>query len=239
MRWQSLETFPTLRANQIHIWRAPLVRAEKELIELKSFLNKEEQERAAKFIVERAANSFVVARGFLRKLLSKYLQIPPRDLIFQQNQYGKLYIESSSLQFNLSHSHNLALFIFTINASVGIDLEFIREDYKFSDIVRKFFSQKESAALFSLPKNEQVQAFFNCWTCKEAVIKAKGVGMFRALDDFSVEVSNNKWGKMILEDSSDMLESNAWSLEAINPGDEYSGAFAADLSDYSVDFYQI
>jgi 4'-phosphopantetheinyl transferase len=239
MRWQSLGIFPTLHANQIHIWRAPLIRAEKELIELKSFLNKEEQERASKFIVERAANSFVVARGFLRKLLSKYLQISPQDLIFQQNRYGKPYLDFSPLQFNLSHSHDLALFIFAKNISVGVDVELIREDYDFVDIAEKFFSKAESTELLSLPKNEQVRAFFNCWTCKEAFIKAKGMGMFHALDKFSVEITGARFGRMGLKDGDDKLESDNWVLEAIDLGNKYAGAFAVDVSNYLVDFYDI
>ena len=239
MLWQSPKTFPILSKNQLHIWRAPLARQAAELVELKSFLNREEQLKAAKFIVKDAANSFIVARGLLRKLLANYLQVSPQDLVFEQNEHGKLYLESSSLQFNLSHSRSLSLFIFSIDNPVGVDVEFIRKDYEFFDIVKKFFSKKESEALFSLPADEQRQAFFNCWTCKEAFIKAKGVGMFCALDDFSVEVSNSKWGKMKLENSCDVLDSKGWSLEAIDPEKMYSGAFSTNMSEYRVDFYQI
>jgi 4'-phosphopantetheinyl transferase len=237
--WQSPKIFPTLSANQVHIWRASLIREGKELLGLKALLNREEQERAAKFMVKGAANSFIIARGLLRKLLSKYLQIFPQDLVFQQNQYGKLYLNSLPLQFNLSHSHDLALFIFTVNSSVGVDVEFIRKDYEFFDIARKFFSKTENKELFSLPKKEHIQAFFNCWTCKEAFIKAKGVGMFRGLDEFSVDISSNKWGKVMLKEFTDAPESKNWALEAIDPGDAYSGAFAIGSSDYHVDFYNI
>lgn len=239
MQWQFPESFPKLGIGEVHIWRVPLIRTEKELIEFKKILNQEEQDRAAKFKVKGAANSFMVARAILRKLLSGYLQIFPHDVVFQQNQYGKLYLDSSPLQFNLSHSRDLALFIFALNTTVGIDVEFVREDYEFTDIASKFFSRAESEALFSLPKNEQLQAFFNCWTCKEAFIKAKGVGLFCALDDFSVEVTSVKQGKMKLDLPNDELDSHGWFLEAIDPGDTYSGAFAIGARNYLVNFYSI
>jgi len=238
MSWQSPKFFPILQANQVHIWRASLTRAEKELVELRALLNLQEKERAAKFVVKNAANSFIVARGILRRLLSRYLQTFPQDLVFQQNQYGKLYLDSSPVQFNLSHSHDLALFIFALNRPVGVDVEFIRADYDFADIARKFFSKAESTELFSLPKDEQLHAFFNCWTRKEAFIKAKGVGMFCALDKFSVEVTSNKEGRMRLE-SYDELDSNNWILEAINPADMYAGAFVVESPSYTINFYQI
>lgn len=230
MQWQSPKIFPILSSNQIHVWRTSLTRTEKELVELRELLSYEERTRAAKFINQRAANSFIVARSILRKLLSCYLQINSHDLIFRQNRYGKLYLDSSPLQFNLSHSHSLALFIFALNTPVGIDVEFIRNDYEFTDIVRKFFSETESKALFSLPEDTQRQAFFNCWTLKEAFIKAKGIGMFYALDKFSVEVISNKEGKMML---------NNWTLQVIDPAKTYAGAFAVDALEFLANFYQI
>ncbi len=239
MLWQLPKVFPELRQKHLHLWRASLIRDEPELTLLKSFLNQAERERAAKFVVKDAANNFVVARGLLRQLLANYLQVLPQSLVFERNQYGKLYLGSSGLQFNLSHTRDLALFVFARDNPVGVDVEFMRQDYEFADIVAKFFSPTECRALFSLPKSEQVQAFFNCWTCKEAFIKANGVGMFRALNDFAVEISSNKGGKIRLENFNDKLESNGWALELVDPGVSYSGAFATNFFDYCVDFYQI
>lgn len=240
MLWQSPKVFPTLQPNQVHVWRASLIRTEKELVELTELLSLEEKGRADKFLVKHAANSFIVARGILRKLLGQYLQCSAESLVFKQNQYGKLYLDTSSIEFNLSHSHDLALFIFALNASVGIDVEFIRSDYDFIDIAKKFFSKAEVTELLSLPKAEQSQAFFNCWTRKEAFIKAKGMGMFCALDKFSVEVNSYKEGKMrLVGDTNDMLDTKKWILEAINPASMYAGAFVVGLTSYAASFYEI
>ncbi|OGT09380.1 MAG: hypothetical protein A2V89_02745 [Gammaproteobacteria bacterium RBG_16_37_9] len=237
MLWQSPKNFQILKANQAHVWRATLIRTEKDLADLSSLLSPQEKERAAKYMVKKAADSFIISRAVLRALLAKYLQIEPQSIVFQQNKYGKLYLDSSLLQFNISHSHGLALFIFALNAPVGIDVEFVRHDYKFTDIAKKFFSKAEVAELFSLPVSQQIQAFFNCWSRKEAFIKALGEGMFSPLDEFSVEVSVSKEGQVRLSYANDDQEGKFWTLEALDPADEYSGAFAVGLAEYTTDFY--
>lgn len=232
MLWQTPNGFPTLSAGEAHIWRASLVGTEKELAEFSALLNQQELERAAKFVVPGIGDRFIMARGWLRQLLAKYLQVDARDLIFQQNKYGKLYLESSPLQFNLSHSHDLGLFVFALDMPVGVDVEFIRKGYEFRDIAQKFFSKEEAAALFALAPEIQEQAFFNCWSRKEAFIKALGVGLFRALDSFSVEVSSNKWGKLRLTDKN-------WALEAFDPAGSYAGAVVIGASEYVVSYYDV
>lgn len=239
MQWQFPKVFPRLQTNQIHVWRTSLKRTEKESLELIDLLDSKEKEHANRFIAKNAANNFIVARGILRKLLAGYLEILPQNLIFERNQYGKLYLDASPLQFNLSHSKDLALFIFALNYPVGIDVEFIRDDYDFADIAKRFFSKKEVAELFSLPEDEQLLAFFNCWSRKEAFIKAMGVGMFYTLDKFSVGVTSAKSGKIGFEHSSDELDTNNWVLEAIDPANGYTGAFVVGSSSYSVGFYQM
>ena len=237
MQWQISRVFPVLKPKDVHIWRASLTRNQADLDKLFFLLNPEEKERAAKYIVKKAADSFIVSRAILRTLIAKYLQIDSQNISFQQNKYGKLRLDSSPLQFNISHSHDLALFIFALDVPVGIDVEFIRNDYEFADIANKFFSKTEVAELFSLPVSQQIQAFFNCWSRKEAFIKALGNGLFTALDKFSVEVSARKEGRVRLSDSGGGLDTQSWILEALDPADGYVGAFAVGLSEYATSFY--
>lgn len=238
MSWQSSAIFPTLQTNQVHVWRASLKRNEMELAELLNLLDIQEKNRAAKFISEQAKNNFIAARGILRSLLAKYLHVKPQDLVFKQGQYGKLYLDSSILQFNISHSHDLALFIFALHQPVGIDVEFIRDDFDFVHIAQRFFSKKETADLLTLLPNQQLHAFFNCWSRKEAFIKAIGKGIFFALDEFSVEVSNKQEGRLQLHITDPEFNAKDWSLEALNPADGYVGAFAISQQKYEVGFYE-
>jgi 4'-phosphopantetheinyl transferase len=237
MTWQSPTTFPGLQTNQVHVWHASLKQNERELAELLNLLDFQEKERAAKFISEQAKNNFIAARGVLRSLLAKYLHVKPQDLVFQQGQYGKLYLESSTLQFNISHSHDLALFIFALHQPVGIDVEFIRDDFDFVPIAQRFFSKKETTDLLTLPPDQQLHAFFNCWSRKEAFIKAIGKGIFFALDEFSVEVSNKQKGRLQLQITDPEFNAKNWALEALNPADGYVGAFATTLQKYEVGLY--
>lgn len=235
MLWQRPQNFPILKNNEVHVWRALIKHPEDKIIEFSNTLTSKEKERASKFMVKHAANSFIAARAILRTLLSKYLGVGAQDLVFKQNQYGKPYLDSSPLQFNLSHSHDFALFVFALNNPVGVDVEYIRSDYDFVDIAKRFFSPNEVNELFSLPKHEQSQAFFNCWARKEAFIKGLGVGMFKELNKFSVEVSYKKEGRVsLLFDQNEHPDSSAWSLEALDPLDGYAGAFAVATNDYQL-----
>jgi len=237
MLWQSPPTFPILATNQIHVWRASLRRNKEELAKLSNLLNTQEKTRGSKFIAEHARNNFMVARGILRWLLAKYLQIKPQDLVFEQNQYGKLHLDSSTLQFNISHSHDFALFAFTLDHPIGVDIEFIRDDFDFAPIAQRFFSKKEGVDLLALSPAEQLHAFFNCWSRKEAFIKAIGKGIFFALDKFSVEVSNKQAGRLQLQITDPEFNANDWFLEALNPVDGYVGAFATSCQKHETSFY--
>ena len=257
MLWQQPEKFPGLKNNQVHIWRAKLTRTKKEAEDFLELLNGDERKRASRFVVEHASKNFIVARGILRTLLSKYLNVDPKKIIFEQNQYGKLYLASSPLNFNLSHSGDLVLFAFSLNNLVGVDVELIREIENFQDIAEKFFSKDEVAELFLLPEDQRQLAFFNCWSRKEAFIKAKGLGVYHGLDNFSVEISAKKEGQVkllvpsSLQDCKSHLSSprkrgysffnkreDSWSLEALDPGHKYTGAFAINALDFSASFYE-
>ncbi|MDR1012615.1 MAG: 4'-phosphopantetheinyl transferase superfamily protein [Coxiellaceae bacterium] len=234
MIWQISEEFLQLRVNEVHIWRASLNHSRKKILDFLKILNLQEQVRATKFMMRKAASNFIVSRGILRILLSRYLCVDQRQIVFHQNPYGKLYFPAMNLHFNLSHSNEMALFIFSLNGPVGIDVEFIRTDYNFINLAKKFFSKLENEKLFALPKDEQLLAFYNCWTRKEAVIKARGIGIFREFNKFSVEVSPDKEGKKQL--FFDQNDQNL-TLEAIDPEKSYAGAFVTSLSKFKVSFY--
>jgi 4'-phosphopantetheinyl transferase len=237
MKWQSPQIFPTLQTNQVHVWRADLKRDSEELAKFSKSLSTQEKLRASKFVAEKSKNNFIAARGILRHLLAKYLQAQPQDLIFQQNQHGKLYINSSPLQFNISHSRDLALFIFSRHNPVGVDVEYIRENFEFTNIAKRFFSKKELSDLLALPTDQQLSAFFNCWSRKEAFIKAIGKGIFQPLDEFSVEISNRKEGRLDLEFTDTKFDTGNWKLEALDPEGGYAGAFAVSSLEHATHLY--
>lgn len=240
MQWHSYDSFPELTHNQIHIWRANLKQNSQQISELTKLLNQKEQNRSERFKVEQARNNFIIARGTLRSLLAKYLHSDPKEIVFKQNSYGKLFLENDILKFNLSHSNDYALFIFAKSYQVGIDIERVRNNFDFITIAQKFFSSQEVVDLLATPKEQQLHAFFNCWSRKEAFIKGIGKGVFFALDKFAVQICTKTTGKLKLTIDTEKLselEQTNWSLEALNPGNDYVGAFAVSGQDYEINCY--
>ena len=164
--------------------------------QIQSFLHTlaaDEQARAERFHFERDREHFIVARGVLRAILGRYLNRAPERLSFCYGAHGKPALAgeagADAIRFNVSHSHGVALYAVTRGREVGIDLERIRFDLAVLEIAERFFSRREVATLRTLPTEAQRQAFFRCWTRKEAYIKARGEGLSLPLDQFDVSLA--------------------------------------------------
>jgi 4'-phosphopantetheinyl transferase len=172
-----------------------------------------------------------MARATLRLLLGRYLDSDPARLRFCYGAHDKpaLAPESGgdSPRFNVSHSHGLALIALTRSREIGVDLEQIRPEIALENIARRFFSQAEVATLFALPPRERGEAFFACWTRKEAYIKAKGGGLTIPLDQFDVSLGRGK-PAAILSTRWDPTEACRWSLRDLYPGPGYAAAVAVE-----------
>lgn len=217
-------SMPKLQPEEVHIWQVALQQDIKLVQQLMTVLNSEEKQRAAKFLVSDAKNNFIIARAALRCLIANYLKCQPEAIILQQNPHGKLYLENNSLKFNLSHSRDLALFAFTLNRPVGVDIEFMRDKLFEEDIAQRFFAPAEVAALLALPQEKRKQAFFNCWSRKEAFIKAVGVGIFYPLDQFEVAVDCDATGEKSLHIHAATEQAKNWKLYALDIAKDYAAA---------------
>jgi 4'-phosphopantetheinyl transferase len=215
---------------ELHVWQAGLELAASEVQNLFDLLSAEERARAARFYFPRDRNRFIVARGRLRSLLSRYLGVAPGQLEFDYSPYGKPALREdcgSGLRFNLSHSHKLALYVVTRNREVGIDLEYWRADLADGEVARRFFSPREVSTLLALPAEMRLEAFFNCWTRKEAYIKARGEGLSLPLDQFDVTLTPGEPAALI-RTLGDPQEASRWSLLQVFPGPGYSAALAVE-----------
>ena len=192
-------------------------------------LSAEEGGRAGQFRFERHRRRYVARRGILRELIGSYLDCDPASVAFVHNAYGKPAIAQSDLRFNLSHSHGMALYAFCRHADVGCDIE--RRDPKFAaeQIPERFFSHDEVRALRSLPLNEQTEAFFNCWTRKEAYIKAVGHGLSIALDSFDVSLIPS-------EPAALRRGCDGWSVQSFEPAPGFQAAVVAQGADWRLNF---
>src|SRR3989442_6041333 len=128
--WHPAPAALQLPDNQVHVWRAGLDVSTASRDLLHQVLSSDEQERAARFHFEKDRHHYAAARGLLRTILGRYLALPPAQLQFSYNAFGKPAlapgISPIPLRFNLAHSHGLALFAFNRSREIGIDLELIR-----------------------------------------------------------------------------------------------------------------
>jgi 4'-phosphopantetheinyl transferase len=159
-------------------------------------LSPDERERAARFIFERDRRRYLVAHIALHEILSRYLPIEPAHLSFDLGPNGKPKLHQaltpSGIEFNLSHSNEMALLAVAHGQEVGVDVEYVREKFEFQEVAERFFTAKEVAAMQSLPSTLQRQAFFKCWTSKEAFLKAKGTGLSGALDEVEIALGGDE-----------------------------------------------
>lgn len=220
-----------LRTDEVHIWSVNLNMPELQIKKLQLYLSADELQRAQRFYFEKDRNDFIVGRGILRRLLSNYLDRQPYEFIFEYNKFGKPFLPyafgGDNFRFNLSHSHGLALYAFALNHEVGIDIEYIREDFSDLEIADRFFSPDEVAELRSLPQQDQKQAFFLCWTRKEAFIKGKGKGLSIPLDQFDVSITPGQPAEL-LRTKYNRKDALQWSLYNLSLKPDYAAAVAVE-----------
>lgn len=220
-----------IHRDEIHIWYTRLDVPETQVKKWQLYLSPDELQRAHRFHFIKDQHHFIVGRGVLRKLLGNYLNKHPYELRFEYNKYGKPFvdyeIEGDKLHFNLSHSHELCIYALTLKHHLGIDIEFVREDFSDLEIAERFFAPEEVKVLNSLPVTDQKKAFFLCWTRKEAFIKAKGKGLSIPLDQFNVSLVPGQPARL-LKTRYDRLDVDRWSLFNIDLFPEYAAAVAVE-----------
>ena len=220
-----------LESDEVHLWRATLDKRAALVKSLWQTLAADERAKADRFYFERDRKHFIVARGVLRDILGRYLNRAPDQLHFCYSGHGKPALAPESaggtFRFNLSHSHGLALYAVTQGREIGVDLERIRPDLAIEEIAERFFSAREVAVLLALPERLRPEAFFNCWTRKEAYIKARGEGLTLPLDEFDVSLAPGE-PAALLSVRANLHEAARWSLRELAPGPGYKAALAAE-----------
>jgi 4'-phosphopantetheinyl transferase len=216
-----------LGPRDVHVWRASLDLAEHQIHHLRRALTPDELETAGRFRFQRDRRRYVVAHGVLRDILSRYLAAEPRQLRFRFGPHGKPALTGAfgadGLAFNLTHSRELALCAVARGRDIGIDLEFAQADLSHERIAEQFFSPPEIEEFRTLPQEVRIEAFFNCWTRKEAYLKAKGDGLMAPLDQFSVSLIPGEPARL-----TSTPEADEWSLVALSPEPGYIGALAVE-----------
>jgi 4'-phosphopantetheinyl transferase len=226
-----------LSHHDVHVWRTSLELHTEHVQHLRQTLSADEIVRAERFYFEKDRQHFIVARGVLRMILSRYLGLDPRQLEFSYSAYGKPTLATTPgrdwLRFNLSHSHELALYAIAHGREVGIDIEYMRDNVETDTLAERYFSPREVMTLRALPAFQRSAAFFTCWTRKEAYIKARGEGLAFPLDRFDVSLTPEE-PPALLRTLGDPHEAARWSLQAPAPGRGYTAALVVEGHDWQM-----
>jgi 4'-phosphopantetheinyl transferase len=225
MVWEPVATPPALGPTDVHVWRARLDESLPQQTACRAALTSHENARADEYLFDEPRQRFIAARGTLRILLGRYLSVSPREVEFVYGEHGKPRLAQpvSDLTFNVSHSGKRLLLAFGRERELGVDVERTRRDVSWERVARRFFDEREATALFSLPEEERRQAFFRCWTRKEAYMKATGHGVALGLSSFAVSLAPDRAELVWMREG----EPADWGLTDVDVGDGYAGALCA------------
>jgi 4'-phosphopantetheinyl transferase len=234
LSWRRARADGAFAVNEIHVWLVTTTDHNPHLASCVDHLSSAEQARAEKFRFAKDRRQFVVSHAALRSILSQYLSLSPAEIEFVTGPNGKPRLATKSsedLRFNLSHSGDLAVVAVASSRELGVDVELIKEEFAFDEVAECFFTAREVAALRALPSRLQRQAFYKCWTSKEAFLKAKGTGLSGELDEVE-----------IIFDGGESARINAtvpdWSLAEIDAGHGYVAALVNEGVPAALQFYQ-
>lgn len=229
--WKEPPSRATLLTGEVHLWLVEFSSVREHLGYLEGLLASDETQRAVRFLFPADRERFILSRGALREILSRYLGQAPGDIQFIYQQQGKPLLAREAdrrrLSFNASHAESLALIALSDGRAVGVDVECIREDRMNLAVARRFFSADEVEKLLSLPESRRAKAFFNGWTRKEAFLKACGEGLSMPLEAIEVSLHPDEDARL-LAIAGDPAATSHWSLIPLTPVPGYIGALVVE-----------
>jgi len=198
---------------------------------LAALLSDAERERASRFAFDRDRNRFIAARARLRELLAARMGVLPESVELTYGAHGKPSLArrfaDSDLRFNVSHCDDIAVYAFSCGREIGIDVEAVRAIPDADDLAARFFSDRENDAYLALDRRDKPQGFFNCWTRKEAFIKALGDGLYHPLDSFEVSLAPGEPARILRVESTPGGRCG-WRMESFSPSPGFVAAVVTE-----------
>ncbi|MFC1539842.1 4'-phosphopantetheinyl transferase family protein [Candidatus Latescibacterota bacterium] len=198
-------------------------------------LSHDELIKAERLISTEKRRHFVVSRGILRYLLSRYLNTEPEELEIIYTKNGKPVLTGSDqdkLSYNLSHSHGNIFYGITAGGEIGVDIEKIRSNASIMGIAHRQFTEPELQIVEQTEHEDTLRMFFKIWTRKEAVLKAFGMGLLLPMRNFDV---SNVPGNPVqfleplpIQDSNEKKTSN-WYIFDVNVIENYCTALSVNF----------
>jgi 4'-phosphopantetheinyl transferase len=194
-------------------------------------LSDAERHRARQFVFDRDRRRFIVSRARLRQLVAEQLDVPESAVEFTSGVHGKpavvLRPADPDVRFNVSHCGDVAVYALTSGLDVGVDIEAVRPIPDADRIAERFFSRRECEAYRALDAHDKPLGFFNCWTRKEAFVKALGNGLTHSLDRFDVSLAPEEPAR-ILRVGETPGDQCGWDLQGFSPAPGFVGAIVTE-----------
>ncbi len=228
LTWPASGILTAISADEVHLWAWPLQTDTQDLSAHIELLERAELERMHRFHFAPDRERYAVAHANVRRILGGYLHQPAKKISFGANRFGKpeLAGDASSLHFSLSHSHSIAVLAVAHGLPLGVDIEEVRPIER--EVATTHFSASELSQLNQLTGDEWLGGFYRCWTCKEAILKAEGVGLHRALDSFDVGLLPGAPAELL---GTRMHFLYPWKLYQVSPAPGTIGALATALDE--------
>ena len=227
--WTSPPLHPAARSDEVHVWLLEIPGLAALRPRLPALLEPEELARAERFRFDLDRDRFALCRAALRLVLARYVGRPPETLRFGEGPQGKPHLLAGgfpTIEFNLAHSGELGILAIAGRA-VGVDVERNDPERSGADVARRFFAADEVDRLGGLPPRERSDAFFSCWTRKEAYLKARGEGLSLPLASFSVAFGDGA-PPALVRSALGRKETARWRLFDLPTLPGYAGALAVE-----------
>lgn len=143
-----------------------------------------EAERAARYRGPHAAARFLARRAAMRLIVARRLDRRPQDVVLSDDRHGRPLVGSDRIHISQASRGRVMLAVTCIEQEVGCDIEEMRDDIDVEAVAKLSFGATERNTLQAIMPEGRLQAFYDCWTRKEAFLKAVGTGMTVAMDSF-------------------------------------------------------
>jgi 4'-phosphopantetheinyl transferase len=205
-----------LREHEVHVW---LVDLDLPPLSLQPYARTQRQP------TRRSA----AARAALMRILGLYTGIPAGEIVLQYGENGKPFLQAGEgemrLEFNLSHSENLALYAFCRGRRLGVDIERTRDIADLASLSRAFLNGEERTLVDAYPAAHRSRLLYRYWTCKEALVKATG-GTLDDMPRIALSLGPRAPGGWMRVKSG--IPSQVWALREISPAPGYAAALAVE-----------
>lgn len=226
LSWHTAPKKIEIQPSKIAVWHTSLVDAHSHLSNPYALLSPAERKRSNLFCSAQKRMTFILGRAMLKSILGLCLDRPPSSLEIDYGADGKPELsgdDTSNLYFNLSHSEQQLILVVSCSGPVGVDLEFTHRPINHEGIAKRFFTPTEARQLNRLADGKQ-EAFFRLWVSKEAYLKAKGTGLHKSLNQFSIDSFLSESPEVVVAE--DPEETARWSFHTFTPETNYIASIA-------------